>query len=577
MYLLVLFIPLITSLFYLLFGKFFGIKGVQLIIKLKILILLILSLLIIFEVYFNNSIIQIFLLEWIIDGAFISFKFDYFSSIILFLIILIFSVVILYSLWYMHDDPFIIRFLGFLSIFTFMMIFLVISNNSLTMFIGWEGVGLTSYLLINFWWTIIQANKAAIKAIIYNKIGDILFMLGLIMSNIYNNNSNFNSFYIYFLDSNLVFWISFFFIIAAMAKSAQFFFDSWLGDAMMGPTPVSALLHAATMVTAGVYLLIRLLPSFILPISIINFGSIIGLFTIILGGFVALFQNDIKKIIAYSTCSQLGYMFYGLFIGIDYNSYYHLFIHGFFKALLFLSGGIIIHNILLNQDSRKSPSLIFFMPLSYIFFTIGTLSIISWPFYSGFFSKDPIILFSSFNPFFHYLLTNIGALLTISYSFKLLFNSFFGRPSFYSSKFNFLEPSFPSFLFLIFGSLFIGYFAFPSFFTPISNSNFNFSSHYFDLEFLPFFMKFLPLIIIPFGILIGTFFNSFWYLNIYMSIFILFPFYSIFNRRFFFEYIYNYFISIIFFNKIFKFIDNGLLDFNTFFKRTLFTSKFYLL
>lgn len=297
-----------------------------------------------------------------------------------------------------------------------------------------------------------------------------------------------------------------------------------------------------------------------------------------MGGFIALFQNDIKKIIAYSTCSQLGYMFYSIFIGINLNSYFHLFIHGFFKGLLFLSGGIIIHNIALNQDSRKSFSLIILLPISYIFILVGTFSIISFPFFSGFYSKEAIIHFSFFSPFFTYFLTILGALLTVSYSFKLLFVSFFGSPSFFFRFYTHYEPFFYSFFLLFLGSVFIGYFALPSFFSP-SFLNINITSFYhsFDLEFIPYFFKFLPIFILPIGIFIGFFFNSLFIFSLYNSIRYFLPFYTIFNKRFFFEYIYNFLISFIFFNKLFKYIDNGLLDIHFFYKKFLFTPSFRLI
>lgn len=330
----------------------------------------------------------------------------------------------------------------------------------------------------------------------------------------------------------------------------------------------------STFWTAGVYLLIRLIPSFVLPNSIIYIGTTIGLLTIILGGFIALFQNDIKKIIAYSTCSQLGYMFYSIFIGISLNSYFHLFIHGFFKGLLFLSGGIIIHNIALNQDSRKTSSLIFLFPISYIFFLVGTFSIISFPFFSGFYSKEAIINTSFFSPFYTYSLTLLGALLTVSYSFKLLFTTFFGTPTIYSRKYKPHEPLFFTLILLIVGSLFIGFIALPSFFVPsILKNNLTSFNHFFDLEFISPFFKFIPILIIPLGMFIGFFFNKIINISIYDSIKIFIPFYTIFNKRFFFEYLYNKTICFILFNKLFKFIDNGLLDIHYFYKRYLFTKS----
>lgn len=330
----------------------------------------------------------------------------------------------------------------------------------------------------------------------------------------------------------------------------------------------------STFWTAGVYLLIRLLPTFVLPNSILYIGTTIGLLTIILGGIIALFQNDIKKIIAYSTCSQLGYMFYSIFIGISLNSYFHLFIHGFFKGLLFLSGGIIIHNIALNQDSRKSSSLIFLFPISYLFFLVGTFSIVSLPFFSGFYSKEAIINYSLLSPFYTYFITILGALLTVCYSFKLIFTVFFGSPSFYLRFYTSCESLFITVFLLILGSIFIGFFALPSFFAPsFMNNNLTSFNHTFDLELIPVFIKLLPVLTIPIGMFIGFFFNKIFILSIYDSIKWLIPLYTIFNKRFFFESIYNFFISYIIYNIIFKTIENGLLDVHSFYKRFLFTKS----
>lgn len=326
---------------------------------------------------------------------------------------------------------------------------------------------------------------------------------------------------------------------------------------MEGPTPVSALLHAATMVTAGIFLFLRILPTFHDPF---NFFPFIGLFTILFGGLVSLFQFDIKKIIAFSTCSQLGYMFYSSTLGLYNFSYFHLIVHGFFKALLFLTAGILIHSFNNQQDLRKFGSLLFFSPFSYILFFIGSISIISFPFSSGFFSKDFILLYSFHSYFFIYFFALFGVLLTVSYSFRLFFNLFFSFPK--SKSIPHSEPLFSSFFLLIFGSLFFAFF-FKDFFFSL---NFSLSPFFsFDFEFLPFYIKSLPLFLTFFGILLASFLDSFIFffpLNFFLSF--LLPFFSFFNKKFFFDSLFSnhfsYFFLSISYSSFFKLLDRGLFE-----------------
>ena len=349
-------------------------------------------------------------------------------------IISISSLVQIFSINYMSIDPHINRFIAYLNLFTLFMLILVSSSNLIQLFLGWEGVGLTSYLLISFWYQRTEAIKSAFKALLVNKIGDISFLLLIIIIflNFYTLEiSNLKS--VLYTSPCILIGISI--IIATIGKSAQLGLHSWLPDAMEGPTPVSALIHAATMVTAGVFLLINL--SFFLEkfINIILFILIIGSITSFFSATIGLYQTDFKKIIAYSTCSQLGYMV--LISGLSYYSLglFHLFNHAFFKALLFLSAGSIIHSLLDDQDLRKSGNLIKSNPISYICFLIGSLSLMGLPFLTGFYSKDIIIELSFINQFYFsiLLLSLISAIITTLYSYKLLLNTFI-----FSSKQNYL-------------------------------------------------------------------------------------------------------------------------------------------
>jgi proton-translocating NADH-quinone oxidoreductase chain L len=306
----------------------------------------------------------------------------------------------LYSIGYMSHDPHICRFMSFLSLFTFFMLMLVTADNFVQMFISWEGVGLCSYLLINFWFTRVLANKAALKAMIMNRIADVFFVLGIIFIILTFKTSDYlvvfnlidfvKGDFIIFLNYkiNKLTLICFFLFIGGVGKSAQLGLHTWLPDAMEGPTPVSSLLHAATMVTAGVFLLLRASPIFEYAPFILTFVLIIGGFTTFFSAIIGVFQYDIKKIIAYSTCSQLGYMFFSCGLSNYQVAIFHLFNHAFFKALLFLSAGSIIHAMFDEQDMRRMGGLLNFLPFTYFAIFIGSLAIMGFPFLTGFYSKD---------------------------------------------------------------------------------------------------------------------------------------------------------------------------------------------
>jgi len=353
------------------------------------------------------------------------------------------SLVHIYSIGYMSHDPNKPRFMSYLSLFTFSMLMLVVSDNFLQLFFGWEGVGLCSYLLIGFWYKKESANNAAIKAFLVNRVGDFGLAIGIFLIFYYFGTVNYSEVFIkaaasidkkiIFLgfNTNLITIICLSLFIGAMGKSAQFLFHTWLPDAMEGPTPVSALIHAATMVTAGVFLVVRCSPLFEYSQVALNFVAIIGMITAVFAASVAIVQNDIKKIIAYSTCSQLGYMFFAAGVGAYHVAIFHLFTHAFFKALLFLGSGSVIHAFKEEQDIRLMGGVWKKLPYTWILMLIGTLALTGFPFLSGFYSKDAIIEFAFFKgTSIGYYAMTIGiftAFLTAIYSWRLFFITFHGN------------------------------------------------------------------------------------------------------------------------------------------------------
>jgi len=393
----------------------------------------------------KNSYGNFKIVEWISSGNFIanwSINIDPLSSVMLVVVTFISALVHIYSIGYMSHDPHKPRFMSYLSLFTFSMLVLVVSDNFLQLFFGWEGVGLCSYLLIGFWYKKESANNAAIKAFIVNRVGDFGLAIGIFIIFFYFGTINFKEVFDLapeFVERNLVFFgfetklitlICLFLFIGAMGKSAQFFLHTWLPDAMEGPTPVSALIHAATMVTAGVFLVVRCSPLFEYSQIALNVVTIVGMITSIFAASVALVQNDIKKIVAYSTCSQLGYMFFATGIGAYHVAMFHLFTHAFFKALLFLGSGSVIHAFKDEQDIRNMGGVRKKLPYTYLFMLIGTLALTGFPFLSGFYSKDAIIEFAYLrNSSLGNYAATIGiftAFLTSIYSWRLFFKTFHG-------------------------------------------------------------------------------------------------------------------------------------------------------
>jgi NADH-quinone oxidoreductase subunit L len=372
-------------------------------------------------------------------------RIDPLTAVMLIVVTTVSALVHLYSIGYMADDPHKPRFFSYLSFFTFAMLILVTADNLAQLFVGWEGVGLASYLLIGFWFHKPEANAAAIKAFIVNRIGDFGFALGIFAVFVLTGSINFDavfaqapdlvgkSFHYLSFNADALTVVCLLLFMGAMGKSAQFLLHTWLPDAMEGPTPVSALIHAATMVTAGVFMVARLSPLFALSPVASAVVTIVGATTAIFAASVGLVQNDIKRIIAYSTCSQLGYMFCAMGVGAYSIGMFHLFTHAFFKALLFLGSGSVILAMHHEQDIRKMGGLWRKIPFTYATMLIGTLALTGFPFTAGFFSKDAIIeaddVVGGTIASYGFIMTVGAAALTSFYSWRLMFKTFHGEPN----------------------------------------------------------------------------------------------------------------------------------------------------
>jgi NADH-quinone oxidoreductase subunit L len=399
------------------------------------------------DVGFMHHDVRIALLPWINSGDLQvawALRVDTLTAVMLVVVTTVSSLVHLYSIGYMDEDPYRPRFFGYLSLFTFAMLMLVTADNLVQLFFGWEGVGLASYLLIGFWYQKPSANAAAIKAFVVNRVGDFGFALGIFAVFALVGSTDFETIFhaapgltgktINFLgwqvDALTLTCVLLF--MGAMGKSAQFLLHTWLPDAMEGPTPVSALIHAATMVTAGVFMVARLSPLFELAPTAQAVVMFFGATTAFFAATIGLVQNDIKRIIAYSTCSQLGYMFVAMGAGAYSVGMFHLFTHAFFKALLFLGSGSVIYAMHHEQDIRNMGGLWRKIPYTYAVMVVGTLALTGFPLTAGYFSKDAIIesAYASHNPFavYGFLLTVIAAALTSFYSWRLIFKTFHGEP-----------------------------------------------------------------------------------------------------------------------------------------------------
>ena len=438
MYLSIIVLPLLGSIVSGFFGRKVGVTGSRILGCLSIITTTILAIISFFEVGFNNNPITINLFKWLDNESFNmawNFQFDSLTVSMLIPVLIISSLVHFYSIGYMSHDPHNQRFFSYLSLFTFMMIILVTGNNYLLMFVGWEGVGVCSYLLVSFWFTRIAANQSSLSAFLTNRVGDAFLMIGMFIILWSLGNLDYSVVFSLapYMNENIITIIGICLLIGAMAKSSQVGLHIWLPMAMEGPTPVSALIHAATMVTAGVYLLIRSSPLIEYSSTVLLICLWLGAVTTVFSSLIGLFQQDIKKIIAYSTMSQLGMMV----IAIGLSSYnvalFHLINHAFYKGLLFLGAGAVIHAVADNQDLRKYGGLISFLPLTYSVILIASLSLVAFPFMTGFYSKD-FILESAYGQYHFssiavYVIAVIGAIFTTLYSVKVIYLTFLTNPN----------------------------------------------------------------------------------------------------------------------------------------------------
>ena len=441
----ILFLPLIASIISGFFGKYIGDRNSEILTSALVSISALLSVFVLYHVIVNQYEENIVIATWINSGSLDvnwSMLIDPLSAVMLVVVTSVSSLVHIYSIGYMSHDPHKPRFMAYLSLFTFAMLMLVTSDNFIQLFFGWEGVGLCSYFLIGFWFKKESANAAAIKAFVVNRVGDFGFALGIFLIFYLFGTVNYSEVFQQIptvIDKNLSFLgfevkaidlICLLLFIGAMGKSAQILLHTWLPDAMEGPTPVSALIHAATMVTAGVFLVVRCSPIFEYSPLILNLVTIVGMTTAFFAATVALVQTDIKKIIAYSTCSQLGYMFFAAGVGAYNVAMFHLFTHAFFKALLFLGSGSVIHAFKDEQNINNMGGVWKKLPYTYALMIIGTLALTGFPFLSGFYSKDAIIEFAYLRGnTLGYYAAGIGiftAFLTSIYSWRLIFKTFHG-------------------------------------------------------------------------------------------------------------------------------------------------------
>ncbi len=399
------------------------------------------------QVGFNGPDVRVPLMNWIVSGDLRidwSLRIDTLTVVMLVVVNTVSALVHIYSIGYMHEDPYRPRFFAYLSLFTFAMLMLVTADNLVQLFFGWEGVGLASYLLIGFWYQKPEANAAAIKAFVVNRVGDFGFALGIFALFMMVGAVDFDTIFaqapamagktinFFGWQADALTLICLLLFMGAMGKSAQFLLHTWLPDAMEGPTPVSALIHAATMVTAGVFMVARLSPLFELAPNAQTVVIFIGATTALFAATIGLVQNDIKRIVAYSTCSQLGYMFVAMGAGAYSVGMFHLFTHAFFKALLFLGSGAVIHAMHHEQDIRNMGGLKDRIPFTYAMMLVGTLALTGFPLTAGYFSKDAIVeaAFVAKNPMaiYAFTCTVVAALLTSFYSWRLIFKTFHGEP-----------------------------------------------------------------------------------------------------------------------------------------------------
>lgn len=595
MYLLIILLPLLGSIFSGMFGRFVGFRGAVLITTTSVVSSFFLSCIAFYEVALQGSSCTLEYSPWFVSEFFDAtwgFFFDSLTVVMCIVITSISSLVHIYSIGYMGQDPHLPRFMCYLSIFTFFMLMLVTADNFIQMFFGWEGVGLASYLLINFWFTRLQASKASIKAMLVNRVGDFGLALGILGIFSVFKTVDFSTVFAcapYLADTHFIFCnvefhaftcICILLFIGAVGKSAQLGLHTWLPDAMEGPTPVSALIHAATMVTAGVFMIARCSPLFEYAPKALLVVSFLGAMTCFFAATTGVVQNDLKRVIAYSTASQLGYMVF--VCGLSHYSVgvFHLMNHAFFKALLFLSAGSVIHALADEQDMRKMGGVLKLLPFTYAMMSIGSFSLVGFPFLTGFYSKD-VILEVAYAKYtcsgnFAYFLGSICVFFTSYYSFRLLFLTFLVPPASFKSSLRTIHDA-PllmavPLMILALGSIFVGYVARDMMIglgTPFwSNALFVLPKNLvlLESEFIPQTQKMLPLFSTLSGAAVAYFFNV-------SGVFVSYglkmttwgnQLYTFLNKRWFFDKVYNDWISenaLLFGYRVsFKTLDKGAFE-----------------
>lgn len=595
MYLLLIVLPLIGFCSAGLFGRKLGPHGSSIISTGCLILSFFLSFFVFYEVALINCCTYIKITSWI-DSEVLNidwgFMFDSLTVSLCCVVTFVSSLVHLYSIEYMSHDPHLARFMAYLSLFTFFMLILVSADNFVQMFVGWEGVGLCSYLLINFWFTRIQANKAAIKAMILNRIGDFSLIIGILTifltfkavdyATVFAVTPLFNGVKINFMNYNLNLLdvISSLLFIGAMGKSAQLGLHTWLPDAMEGPTPVSALIHAATMVTAGVFLIARSSLIFEHAENVLKVVTFLGASTAFFAATVGLLQNDLKKVIAYSTCSQLGYMFLATGSSNYSVGIFHLSNHAFFKALLFLGAGSVIHAVSDEQDMRKMGGLKRLIPFTYSMMIIGSLALSGFPFLTGFYSKD-LILEVSYGKYstaghFSYYFGTVGAFFTAFYSTRLIYLTFLSKPNGYKSiicaAYDSSDKISVALGCLAIPSIYFGFFA-KDMFVGLGTGFWGNSIHIqpenmnmFDSEFITQFYKLLPVIFSLLGVSLSFFFYQFQSKILFKlkTLFYIKKIYTFLNKKWFFDKIYNEWLSQFFvefgYSVSYKMVDRGIFE-----------------
>jgi proton-translocating NADH-quinone oxidoreductase chain L len=595
MYLLIVFLPLIGAISSGLFGRFLGSTGCQIITTFGLFLSMLFSWYVFFEVAVCGNFVYIDLFSWIdCEMLQVSWgcQFDTLTSLMLVTVTTVSCMVHLYSIGYMKEDPHIPRFMSYLSLFTFFMLMLVTGDNFIQMFFGWEGVGLCSYLLISFWYTRIQANKAAVKAMIVNRVGDFSLALGICGIFLVYQSVDYatvfsvtpaiagNFFYLLGFKIDKLTVICLLLFGGAVGKSAQIGLHTWLPDAMEGPTPVSALIHAATMVTAGIFLIARCSPLFEYAPTALIVITIFGSMTAFFAATTGLIQNDLKRVIAYSTCSQLGYMTFACGLSNYSLGIFHLMNHGFFKALLFLSAGAVIHAVADEQDMRKMGGLAKLIPFIYCMIIIGSLALMGFPFLTGFYSKDIIIEVAyakyTISGHFAHWFGCMAAFFTAFYSFRLVYLTFLSKPM---GNRNILESAHEvplamgiPLIILSFGSIFLGFLSkdmiigLGTDFWQNSVLVLPKNNLFIESEFILVTIKLIPTILSFIGAGLGLILNYYYYKKIY--IFFLSNFglaiYFFLNEKWYFDKIYNEYINkkLLFFGYFvsFKGIDKGVVE-----------------